>query len=256
MYFAQNFYKATRNANSSLTVFSHCLLLPTVSFPGLLSQADWSPLPFFVNGSLCLLSDLLSLLHFRSRGRSHLQALCVGFTPKQTKRSSEWCQHKQKRIAMPHVTLGFDWIISVMWLRGSRSWENSFSSYSIVRTVWREHLFSTMLITLCKGCMDKMNVHIRMGSMLLLSWPRWTKTVEVWPTNKKTHTKWQQQQQRWWLTREDKLCDQGCPHGVMVKVMDCGIIVSEFVLQSCYYVHFRANTLGKGMNPLIFPAIG
>ena len=27
----------------------------------------------------------------------------------------------------------------------------------------------------------------------------------------------------------------------------------EFVLQSRYYVHFRANTLGKGMNPLILP---
>ena len=48
----------------------------------------------------------------------------------------------------------------------------------------------------------------------------------------------------------------GCPHGVMVKAMDCGIVVCEFVLQSLYYVHFRANTLGKGMNPLILPAMG
>ena len=45
----------------------------------------------------------------------------------------------------------------------------------------------------------------------------------------------------------------GCPRGVMVKAMNCGIIVREFVLQSRYYVHFRANTLGKGMNPLILP---
>ena len=42
----------------------------------------------------------------------------------------------------------------------------------------------------------------------------------------------------------------GCPRGVMVKAMDCGIVVREFVLQSLYYVHFRANILGKGMNPL------
>ena len=50
---------------------------------------------------------------------------------------------------------------------------------------------------------------------------------------------------------------RGCPPlGVMVKAMDCGIVVSEFVLQSRYYVHFRANTLGKGMNPLILPAMG
>ena len=43
---------------------------------------------------------------------------------------------------------------------------------------------------------------------------------------------------------------------VMVKAMDCGIVVREFVLQSRYYVHFRANTLGKGMNPLILLAMG
>ena len=43
---------------------------------------------------------------------------------------------------------------------------------------------------------------------------------------------------------------------VMVKAVDCGIVVCEFVLQSRYYVHFRANTIGKGMNPLILPAMG
>ena len=47
-----------------------------------------------------------------------------------------------------------------------------------------------------------------------------------------------------------------CPLGVMVKAMDCGIVVSEFVLQSRYYVQFRANTLGNGMNPLILQAMG
>ena len=45
----------------------------------------------------------------------------------------------------------------------------------------------------------------------------------------------------------------GCPRGLMVKAMNCGIVVREFVLQSRYYVHFRANTLGKGMNPFILP---
>ena len=29
----------------------------------------------------------------------------------------------------------------------------------------------------------------------------------------------------------------GCPRGVMVKAMNCGIVVREFVLQSRYYVH-------------------
>ena len=44
--------------------------------------------------------------------------------------------------------------------------------------------------------------------------------------------------------------------GVMVKAMDCGIVVSKFVLQSHYYVHFPANNFGKGMNPLILQAMG
>ena len=48
----------------------------------------------------------------------------------------------------------------------------------------------------------------------------------------------------------------GYPRGVMVKAMDCGIVTSEFVLQSRYYVQFQANTLGKGMNPFILPAMG
>ena len=43
---------------------------------------------------------------------------------------------------------------------------------------------------------------------------------------------------------------------LVVKAMDCGIVVREFVLQSRYYIHFLANTLGKGMNPLILPAMG
>ena len=49
---------------------------------------------------------------------------------------------------------------------------------------------------------------------------------------------------------------RGYPRSVMVKAMDCGIVVNKFVHQSRYYVHSRANTLGKGMNPRILPAMG
>ena len=42
----------------------------------------------------------------------------------------------------------------------------------------------------------------------------------------------------------------------MVKAMDCEILLSEFKLQSRYYVHFRANTHVKDMNTLILPAMG
>ena len=48
----------------------------------------------------------------------------------------------------------------------------------------------------------------------------------------------------------------GCPRVVMVKAMDCGIVVSEVIFQSYYYVQFRAITLGKGMNSLVLPAMG
>ena len=48
----------------------------------------------------------------------------------------------------------------------------------------------------------------------------------------------------------------GCPRGVIVKAQYCRIVVSEFELQLHYYIHFRTNALGKGLNPLILPAMG
>ena len=40
------------------------------------------------------------------------------------------------------------------------------------------------------------------------------------------------------------------PRGVVINVLDCDVLVSEFEL------HLRSNTLWKGMNPLILPAMG
>ena len=48
----------------------------------------------------------------------------------------------------------------------------------------------------------------------------------------------------------------GGPRGVMIKTLDCEIVVIKSELQSCYYVHFRINTLRKGMNPLMPPPMG
>ena len=45
------------------------------------------------------------------------------------------------------------------------------------------------------------------------------------------------------------------PRGVVANVFNCHIVVSKFELQSRYYAHFRTNTLEKGINPLIPPAI-
>ena len=41
------------------------------------------------------------------------------------------------------------------------------------------------------------------------------------------------------------------PSIVMVKELDCSLQVTEFELQTYYYVHFRTNTLGKGIKPLV-----
>ena len=48
---------------------------------------------------------------------------------------------------------------------------------------------------------------------------------------------------------------RGCPRGVMLA-MDCGIVVSEFFLQSRYYVHFGTNTLGKSIEHPSPPSYG
>ena len=46
--------------------------------------------------------------------------------------------------------------------------------------------------------------------------------------------------------------DGGRPHGVLeATVLDFNILVSVFRHLSRYYVHFRTNALGKGMNSLI-----
>ena len=37
--------------------------------------------------------------------------------------------------------------------------------------------------------------------------------------------------------------------GVVANVLDSNIVVSEFKLQSLYYIYLRTNTLGKGMDP-------
>ena len=59
---------------------------------------------------------------------------------------------------------------------------------------------------------------------------------------------------QWFMCDKTKR-NRGCPRGEMVEAIDCEIVVSEFEFQSRHYVHFRENSLGKGMNPLIPPAM-
>ena len=46
------------------------------------------------------------------------------------------------------------------------------------------------------------------------------------------------------------------PYGVMVNVLSCDNVVSDFELQSFSYIHVRTDNLEKGINPIIFPAMG
>ena len=39
--------------------------------------------------------------------------------------------------------------------------------------------------------------------------------------------------------------------GVVANMLGCDTVVSEFKLQLCHYIHFRANTLGKDMKPIL-----
>ena len=42
----------------------------------------------------------------------------------------------------------------------------------------------------------------------------------------------------------------------MVKELDFEIVLRKFELQPRSYVHFRTNTIGKGMKPLILLSMG
>ena len=43
----------------------------------------------------------------------------------------------------------------------------------------------------------------------------------------------------------------GLPCSIVVNMFDWDTVISEFKLQSCYYINFQNNFLGKGMNLLI-----
>ena len=45
--------------------------------------------------------------------------------------------------------------------------------------------------------------------------------------------------------------DKDSSRGIVAKMLDCGIVLSEFELQSRYYVKFRINIIGKCMNFLV-----
>ena len=46
------------------------------------------------------------------------------------------------------------------------------------------------------------------------------------------------------------------PRGAVVNKLNCNFVVSEFELQSGYYIPSQTNTHEKGMNSLISPAMG
>ena len=54
-----------------------------------------------------------------------------------------------------------------------------------------------------------------------------TKTIH----NTKKKNEWYKKQNKKTMHNINHRTKRGCPHGVMVKAMDCGIVVHKFVLQ-------------------------
>ena len=46
------------------------------------------------------------------------------------------------------------------------------------------------------------------------------------------------------------------PHVVVVNMLDCNIVVSEFEFKLRYYIHFWTNTLKKDIEPPYPPSMG
>ena len=51
------------------------------------------------------------------------------------------------------------------------------------------------------------------------------------------------------------LLHEQCRRGVIVKALNCNIVIRDFELQPHYFIHFRTNTFGKGRNPLVLPSM-
>ena len=49
---------------------------------------------------------------------------------------------------------------------------------------------------------------------------------------------------------------QGSFYSIVVNILDCDIVASEFEFQLHYYAHIWTNTLRKGMKPLTLPVMG
>ena len=45
-------------------------------------------------------------------------------------------------------------------------------------------------------------------------------------------------------------------HGIMVKLLECGIVVRKFEPHSRYDVHFMTYTIENGMSPVILQPMG
>ena len=49
-----------------------------------------------------------------------------------------------------------------------------------------------------------------------------------------------------------QLKNLGNPRGVIIRALDCGIVVNEFELQWRYYVYIQMYTLREGINPPLY----
>ena len=62
-------------------------------------------------------------------------------------------------------------------------------------------------------------------------------------------------EKRSWWKKYKRITLRLCTRSVVANVLDCNTVVSEFEIQSHYYVHFWTNIPEKGMNYLTHPGM-
>ena len=86
--------------------------------------------------------------------------------------------------------------------------------------------------------MNKLNVPLELSA---------NKKYSNIPTNKQTNVAKNH--------HKKKTSSSGSPRGVMVKELDCVIVVRKFEFRACYYAHFQTNIIWKCVTPFIFPSM-
>ena len=190
-------------------------------------NASWS----FVNHKNLIKIEILSFITIKKKifqkcSRQSAITIAVFITVNICRK----CSFKKKKKKTNITRCAFSDLLRIVCLGGINY---SISSLAQISYFYNSTLFPT-----------KSSIYAKCNSLAFLNKQNWTNNIITIKTDNTNNYKLRE-------TRE-----RGSSRGVVANVLDCDIILSEFEHQSHNYVHFRTNTLGKGINPLIPPAIG